>query len=369
MLEVFAAAGYGEETGAYFDTPSCGLPPAGAVEALIATAQQWGSGEHFTTWEQEADGCRTEFALQRGIDASRIGLIPSVTSAVAGAAGALARRPGWVVAHRQEFRSLLLPFLAAFGEDRIRWVSGDYTADSFIPVMDDDVVAVIASSVASHNGARLDICQLADEADTSGIALIVDSTQSEGIVGLGVPYARCRLVVTAGYKGLLGPRGTGYAVALGAAQLHYPAASPYGMEDNARQGSYGPPLQPYPGGRGLEQSPAWQCWGAARSSLSLLSAAGEQIEPHVLSLAGTLREELQNIGAVPQRTDLASPVVSVPITALGEIQQALDKAGIRAAVRADRLRLGTHGYTSAEDIDRLMDVLSTNRRAFAKEGQ
>lgn len=361
MLEVFAGAGYAEQDVLYFDTPSCGLPSPAAVEALVSAARQWGAGEHFTVWEQEAAKCREEFARQRELKASQVGLLPSITSAVAAAATALARQPGLVLAHRREFRSLLLPFMAAFGEDRVRWVEGDYTVRSFTEEVDDGVIAVIASSIASHDGARLNLQALAETAHDADAALIVDSTQSEGIVSLGVPYRQCALVVTAGYKGLLGPRGTGYAVASEGTSLHYPAASPYGMQDTGQLGSYGPPLLPFPGGRGLEQSPAWQCWGAARQSLAMLGSAGREIEPHVLRLTSMLRDGLRKIGITAQRTDLDSPVVSFPVAEPEKTQKAISRANIRAAIRAGRLRLGAHGYTSAEHVEQLLDVLSAHR--------
>lgn len=366
MLPVFRDAGYSEQK-VYFDTPSCGLPPDAAVEAMIQSAKQWGAGEHFTSWEQMAEECRSEFALQRGLDRSWIGLIPSVVPAVSVAATTLARRPGVVVAHRMEFRSLLLPFLNAFGEERIRWVEGDYTAHSFTSALDNDVVAVIASSVASHNGARLDLAHLGDKSKAADAALIVDATQSEGIVTLGIPYTQCFLVVTAGYKGLLGPRGTGYAIAQGAAWSRHASPSPYGMQDTGRTGSYGPPLLPFPGGRGLEQSPAWQCWGAAKAALSFLTSAASQVELHVLDLTSRLREGLQSIGIPAQPTDLASPIVSVPVADPIGIRAALLRTNIHAAVRVNRLRLGVHGYNSAEQIDRALDVLNTTKHLIMKD--
>jgi selenocysteine lyase/cysteine desulfurase len=64
-------------------------------------------------------------------------------------------------------------------------------------------------------------------------------------------------------------------------------------------------------------------------------------------LAGRVRTELQ----LPP---LDSAIVSIPIA---DASERLQRAGIRAAVRAGAVRVGFHLYNTDNDVDRLLDAL------------
>src|ERR1700754_1221567 len=100
--------------------------------------------------------------------------------------------------------------LADAGNHR-RWVTGPYLAESFIEMIDEWTTAVVISSVASHNGARPALVAVREACTAVGATLVVDGTQSAGIIPPDVPVADLDLFVCAGYKGLRGPRGAAYA--------------------------------------------------------------------------------------------------------------------------------------------------------------
>ncbi|MGO1972239.1 MAG: aminotransferase class V-fold PLP-dependent enzyme [Propionibacteriaceae bacterium] len=345
----------------YFDTPSMGLPTAATVAAVEGALQDWFSGRaRHGAWEESIERCRLGWAQLAGADPRWVGTASSVAAPLAAVLTALARRGGDVVAHVDEFQSLLLPAVAAFGQDRVRLVSGDYTAAAFAERLDSGVRAVVLCSVSSGTGARPDLESLVDAADAMDAAVVVDATQSEGIVGLGTPIARLATVVAAGYKGLLSPRGTGYVHAGADLDLApFAAVSPYGVLDDAHRGPYGR-ASPHPGGRGLTQSPAWLAWVGAEPALDLLNAdpAGER-EEYVLDLARLLRTELQRAGIRTEPGELPSPVVSIPLIEPAPVTEALAAAGIRAAVRLGRLRLGLHRYTTRRDVDSVLETLTS----------
>lgn len=148
--------------------------------------------------------CRGLFAQIVDVAPESVGLLPSIVPAVAAVADSLSETAGTVVAHRDEFRSLLLPVLATLPEDRIRWVDGAYSADSFVRHIDPETSAVSISSVASHDGARPALEVIRDACRAVDAALVVDATQSLGIVPLGIPASDVDLLAGAGYKGLRG---------------------------------------------------------------------------------------------------------------------------------------------------------------------
>ena len=361
---------FGPAVVGYLDTPSMGVPTAATIEAMERGLRDWYTGRaRYETWEESVERCRLGWAALTGADPAAVGTVGSVVPPLSAVLAALASRGGDVVVHADEFRSLLLPALAAYGTDRVRWVTGPYGAEGFESRLDERVGAVVVCSVASGNGARPDLARLVDAADRVGAAVVVDSTQSEGIVGLGAPVSRFAAVAAAGYKGLLGPRGTGYVHVRADVDLApILPASPYGMADNAVRGSYGGPAVPYEGGRGLTQSPAWLSYVGAEPGMALLreQPAGER-ERHVLALADALRGALLSAGIRTEHSDLPSPIVSVPLRASTPVMRALERAGVRAAVRLSRLRLGLHLYTTQRDVDvALHALLSVDREHFER---
>ncbi|MGH3813710.1 MAG: aminotransferase class V-fold PLP-dependent enzyme [Pseudonocardiaceae bacterium] len=344
----------------YLDTPSMGLPPPATVAAVRAAVEAWadGSGE-YADWEKCMQTCRRLFAQLAGAPADTVGLLGSVVPAVAAAGATLARREGMVVAHRAEFRSLLLPVIAQVPPGRIRWVDGPYLADTFTASVDERTDAVLVSAISSHDGARPALSRLIDACDSVGADLLVDGTQAMGIVVPDVDVARLGLLAVAGYKGLRGPRGAAYAIARPHLVEHFVAPSPYGMADADRNGTYGPPLQPKPAAAGLDQSPAWLSWVGARPALAeLVDQPAAERERQVLSLADRMREHLHRLRLSPQESDLPSPIVTFAVSAPEEVTQRLRQAGVRVAARRGRIRAGLHVYNDEVDVDLFAHVLA-----------
>jgi selenocysteine lyase/cysteine desulfurase len=347
----------------YMDTPTMGVPPLASVACMREALDAWQLGRaDYETWERDAEACRDEFAALLAVPPSDVGLLPSVVPGAAAVAATLARRGGTMVAHTAEFRSLLLPFLVAFGEDRVRWVEGPYTASTFLAGLRSDVTVVLVSSVSSADGGRPDLRRVLDGCASVGAAVVVDATQSLGPSGLGVPASRLAAVLCAGYKGLLAPRGTAYAYVQPDLLDGPPATpNPSGMADTPEVGPYGPPVLPKPGAPGLDQSLAWLSWVGALPALRLLAGVPERRrEKHVTDLAARFREGLERLSLRPQETDLPSPVVSVEAAQPDQLVAALRAAGVRAASRRGRVRFGFHLYNTASDLEMALAVLDSS---------
>ncbi|WP_191089768.1 aminotransferase class V-fold PLP-dependent enzyme [Nesterenkonia ebinurensis] len=348
------------EAARYLDTPSMGVPPKPTTEAVRQAVEAWASASaRFEDWDQIREECRPLIAAEFAVDPEHIALIPSVVPAVAYVGEQVSRRRGLLLAHRSEFRSLLLPLMQAFGEDRLRWVSGPYTTETFLHALDENVAAVAVSTVSSHDGARPDLTRLSEACRTAGAELLVDATQSMGVVELGFDPQEAALVASAGYKGLLAPRGTGYAVIRPDFSTEAPSsASPYGMVDTPQVGSYGPPLLPRQGGARLDQSPAWLSWVGAQTSLAALGRFSLQDrQQYVLSLAERLRHGLQQADLPVPASDLSSPIITYATKEPRPVLAALERAGVRASVRRGALRFGFHIYVEDETVDLVQEIL------------
>lgn len=351
----------------YLDTPSMGLPVRATVDAMTSALQDWAAGRaQYGPWEESMESCRALFARLAGVRPDQVGLLPSVVPAVSAAAGTLARGSGTVVAHRLEFRSLLLPVLAQVPEERMRWVDGPYVAGTFAAAVDESTDGVVVSAVASHDGGRPALAHLSELCANVDARLVVDGTQAAGLVVPDVPLDALSLFACAGYKGLRGPRGVAFAVAEDEHVRSFRSPSAYGAADGATRGTYGPPLALKPAAPGLDQSPAWLAWvGAEQALLDLTSRPAAERERHVTGLADIMRRRLEELALASQRTDLPSPIVSLEVENPDAVVAELSRAGVRAAARLGRLRFGFHDHNDENDVDRACDVLEREKGAGA----
>ena len=101
--------------------------------------------------------------------------------------------------------------------------------------------------------------------------------------------------------------------------------------------------------RRFDLSPAWGCWVGHAPALDLLLEVGiDRIHAHDLALANAFRDGL----GLPSGD---SAIVSVPCPP--DVPARLAAAGIRAAVRAGRLRLSFHLYNSDADVEAALRAL------------
>jgi selenocysteine lyase/cysteine desulfurase len=338
-----------------------GLPDQATVAAMVEAVHTWGDGRgNYAVWERSMESCRGLFARIFDVQASEVGLLPSVVPAVSAAATTISRGRGMVVAHRREFRSLLLPVLAQVEESRMRWVDGPYVADTFIAAVDDATDAVVVSAVSSHDGGRPSLNRLAATCRAADAQLVVDGTQAAGIVVPDVRVSELSLFACAGYKGLRAPRGVAFAVADDCHVQNFRAPSAYGTADSEERGTYGPPLVPKRKAPGLDQSPAWLAWVGAEQALEgLASESAADREARVVALTDLVRTRLAERGLLAQQTDLPSPIVTFAVDDPDALVANLARGGVRSVAKLGRLRLGFHVYNDENDVDLVCDLLET----------
>ena len=194
-----------EPAGTYLNTASFGLPPRPAWDALQAALDDWRTGR--TSWEQWGDS--TEAA--RGSFARLVGVPPetvAVGATVSGLVGLVASSlpdGSRVLAPDVEFTSTLFPFLVqAHRGVAVRTVPAAELAGS----IDGSTDVVAFSAVQMATGEVADLGAIAAAANVHGALTLVDATQACGWLPLdGHGFD---VIVVAGYKWLLSPRGTAY---------------------------------------------------------------------------------------------------------------------------------------------------------------
>ncbi len=327
----------------YLDTASVGVPPPAAVQALHDAIDVWARGEarapDYDAWVERS---RSAFARLVGVDPAWVAT-GSQVSVFTGIIAAALPPGARVVAYEGDFTSVLFPFLAR-GDLDVRLVALDAIADAVGP----DTALVAVSSVQSADGRLADLPGIAQAAEAAGAWSYVDATQSVG--WLPMDATEFDLVSCGAYKWLLSPRGSAF-LTVRPQRLHdlpVLAAGWFAGEDRWTS-IYGPPLRLAQDARRLDVSPAWLSWVGTAVALEALAALDPQeVHAHVTGLADRFRDGL---GLAP---DGRSAIVSVGSP---DAAQRLARAGVRAAVRDGRVRVGFHLYSTEDDVALALDAL------------
>ncbi|MFG1709597.1 aminotransferase class V-fold PLP-dependent enzyme [Nonomuraea sp. M3C6] len=338
-MDIATAAKLWDADPGWLNTASYGLPPRRAYEELQAVLTDWRHGSSdWKPWDASVGRSREAFARLIGAPAADVSVSSTVSQIMSTVATALP--PGArVLVPEIEFTSNLFPWAVAAD---IETVPEDRLADAITGA----TTAVAFSLVQSATGYVANLPEIMAAARAHDALVIADASQAAG--WLPIDVTGIDALACAAYKWLMAPRGAafGYLSPRLRDRMRPLAANWYGGADEG--GSYyGPPLRLAPDARAFDLSPAWFSYVGAAPALELLNEIGiQQIHDHDVALANRFRTGL---GLEPSDTAIVS------VDAPGE---RLEAAGIRAAVRAGRVRASFHVYTTTDDVDRALDALT-----------
>ncbi|GAA4229059.1 selenocysteine lyase/cysteine desulfurase [Streptosporangium album] len=178
---------------------------------------------------------------------------------------------------------------------------------------------------------------------------VVDATQACG--WLPVDATHVDMLVCAAYKWLMAPRGAAYAyLSPRARERMRPIAANWYAGADPGGSYYGPPLRLAEGARAFDLSPAWFSQIGAAAALDLLNQIGiPAVHAHNTALADRFLTALD-------QPPTGSAIVTVDVPGAHERLRA---AGIRAAIRAGKVRASFHLYTTVDDVDRATEALTS----------
>jgi selenocysteine lyase/cysteine desulfurase len=343
-VEIADARGMWEPDGVYLNTATFGLPPRPAFEELERVLGDWRHGRtSWEGWSAETDRARAAFARMVQVPAEDVAAGASVSQLLALVASSLPAGTR-VLVPEGDFTSLLFPFLAQSERGvRTRIVPLAELVDS----IDGETDVVAASLVQSSTGEILDLDGVVEAARGRGALVVLDATQACG--WLPVDAARVDALACHSYKWLCSPRGTAFmTVGEGLRDRIRPDAANWWAGPDRYGTYYGTPLRLAESARRLDLSPAWFSWVGTAPTLELLLDIGiEAIHAHDVALANRFR---LGLGLEPGDTAIVS-------TSVDGAQEAFERAGIMAAVRAGGLRASFHVYTTEADVDAALDAL------------
>lgn len=329
----------------YFNTASYGLPPRPAWEALQGVLADWRAGRtSWEPWDTSVAGARAAFARIMGVPVTSVAIGSTVSEQLGLVATTL---PGGarVVVPDEEFTSNLFPWLVNVD----RGVEVATVPMSRLPeAVDARTVLVAFSLVQSASGEVAPYDDVIAAARHHGAFVAVDATQACG--WLPFDASRVDALAAHAYKWLMSPRGSSFLVLSPELRERMrPVAAGWYAGEDPHASYYGPPLRLAQDARRFDTSPAWFSWVGTQPALEVIEEIGvPTIREHDVALANRLRKGLGLAAA-------DSAIVSADVP---DAERKLDRAGIRASVRAGRVRLACHIYTTEDDVDDALTALT-----------
>jgi selenocysteine lyase/cysteine desulfurase len=330
----------------WLNTASYGLPPRNAWDEMQTALEDWRVGRtSWEGWDESTQRARRAFAGLIGVAPTDVAVGTGVAQMLAPVAASLPDAAKVLVAEG-DFTSFVFPWLVQ-GERGVQTQTVPVAdlADTIRPGL--DVVAF--SLVQSATGEIAPYERIVEAARSAGALVAVDATQACGWFPVDATLAD--LVVVGAYKWLMSPRGTAFAYLSPQLQDRTRAISAgwYAAQD-VHGSYYGSRMDLAKDARRFDISPAWFNWVGTAPALELVAAIGvETIQHHNVALANRF---LTGLGRPPG--DSAIVTVDVP-----GARERLEAAGVRAAVRAGRVRASFHVYSTEHDVDLALEALTT----------
>jgi selenocysteine lyase/cysteine desulfurase len=329
----------------WLNTASYGLPPRPVWEALQAALADWRAGRgSWQEWTHETDRSRAAFARLVGVAERDVTVGAAVSQLLAPVAAALPDGAR-VLAPEIEFASNLYPWLAQAGRGvTVRTVDA---VEKLADAVDAGTDLVAFSLVQSADGTVAAYEQVVEAARAHGALVVVDATQACGWLPFEAGLAD--VVAVGAYKWLMAPRGSAFAYLSPAVRERMtPHAAGWFAAEDIHSSYYGPPMRLAPDARAFDISPAWFAYVGTTPALELVERIGvARIHDHDVALANRF---LAGLGQPPGD----SAIATVDVTGA---EEKLRRAGVRAAVRAGRVRASFHVYSTEADVDMALAAL------------
>lgn len=246
------------------------------------------------------------------------------------------------------------------------------TADDLIAAMTPRTRLISVSMVRYDDGSLLDAARVAEACHKQGALLLLDASQCCGAIPMDVNQLGADFIVSAGYKWLLGPFGTGF---FWAKSEHLLMARPgpfYWMavmgSDNFSALNFDDP-KPAPNAKRWD-SPEWASY--FNFNLAAMDASVDFVLRMERGLVAEHNRKLIELmlGRLPKdRFVPASPLDPARRGPYGcfsarspertaEYYQRLRKENIIVSLREGNIRVSPHLYNTERDIDRLISVVT-----------
>jgi len=265
--------------------------------------------------------------------------------------------------HAQERRGVRVVHVPAEAD-------GTISLERFADAIDERTALVATTHVCFRNGGRLDVEGIARLARERGALVLVDAYQTVGSLPVDVRTLGCDFLAAGVLKYLLGSAGLGFLYCRRElVETIEPTATGWFadrdiFEMDIRDYSPAPTARRFEAG-----TPPVPSTYAAIAGIELMREIGiAETEAHVRELNALLRDGLDELGATvvtPREPERSGALLCVRSTKVDALVAALADEGIVTSSRDDNLRISAHCYNTAEDVEAVLEALTTNRPLLA----
>ncbi len=370
----------------YLDNAGAGLPPLSVTKVMKEFVEDWSQkGEHWEAWLQDVLELRRLFGGLIGAKSGEIGVVPSVSSALAAFASSLnLSAKGKVVTSSLNFPTNAILWQRMREAGLLKTVQVLPSHDGAIPfedyerAIDDETALVSVDYVSWFSGYRERIREIAELAHSHGALMVVDGFHALGVFPFDVKKDGIDVFVNGFYKWLCGPHGV---ACIYADSNLLPSLKPayigwHGIKDNVIeriQAGRDPFDVPFPLDSATPSATAarfeWGTWSAVTVK-GAIEAAKFALETDVTSrfqAIRRLRAQLMD-GLRSKGVELLTPAEDVNpgggIVTFGTKDHkkvVSDLAGQKIMVsgRFNHVRVSPHFYNTSEEIQSFLDALRT----------
>jgi selenocysteine lyase/cysteine desulfurase len=341
-------------------------------QALARKARPWEitAADFFSLMQQ----AREAFARLLGPPArpDDVALVPAASYGTAIACRNLPLKPGqWVLALEEEFPSSIVSWREAArvagAELRLvpRPADDDWT-EAILARIDERLAVAALPNCHWIDGAALDLGRIRDRLEQVGAALVLDLTQSLGVMPLDLARVRPDFLTVACYKWLLGPYTAGFLYVAPRGQQGSPFEN--GWFSRARSEDFSAPIDYQTGFQtgarryDMGEPANFALAPVTITALDQLAAWGV---PSIYQTVGDLvdqivtRAESLGLTAVPRRLRARHYVGLRSARPLpSDLPERLARERVYVSVRGGRaIRITPHVYNDQRDVDRLFACL------------
>jgi selenocysteine lyase/cysteine desulfurase len=317
----------------------------------------------------DSERARELFARLIGAGADDVALVPAASYGIAVAAANLALVAGQrILTLRDQFPSNFYAWrrLAAERGGEVVAVDGQDLTEAVLLALDEGCRIAALPQVRWTDGRRLDLVSIGARCREVGAALVLDLTQSLGVMALDVAAVQPDFLVCAAYKWLLGPYSVGWLYVAPRHQQGRPLEESWitrcGAEDFARLVDYQDDYAPGARRFDVGERSNFALLPAAIASLELLlDLDPEAVRGRLARLTRLLAEAAAEHGLAAVPEALRAPHflgLDLPPAAPGDLLERLAADNVLVSQRGTRLRVTPHIYNDEEDVARFGSALA-----------
>lgn len=362
----------------YLNAAQIGPAPRPCLEAghaaYNAKARPWTGGVAECFFDAP-EALRTAGASLFKATAEDIALVPAASYGLAVAARNLTLEPGQeILVLEGQFPSNVYTWrtLAQRTGARVRPVSRQESqtwTQALLSAIGPQTGLVACGAVHWIDGGRVDLEAVSKAVRARNAHLVLDLTQSAGVMAFDVAKVDPDFAVTACYKWLLGPYAIGLLYVAPRHQDGEPLEENWinraGSEDFSRLIDYQDRYQPGARRFDMGERSSHQLVPAALASLETLTGFGwDAIARHCAEMTSALAEAAAPFGLVDDTPERAGHYLSLglPETTPSNLLAQLKADEVHVSQRGPRLRVTPHVYTDLHDVERFGAAL---KRIFA----